>query len=99
MGNRHPICLCQNTLKEYTVDPGDICRNCCRELSPNHHGSIYICLKDNCFYDRIANQSYFICDECYNTNDGINNGNNNMDQIDFICNKLLSSMNTISYVF
>ena len=82
-------------LKRDTVQSGDICKNCVRELSPDEDKSVYICLKDNCFYGLIANQMYYICDQCYNVNDEVNG---HMDKIEFICNKVLSSINTISYV-
>ena len=99
MNNKsYPICLCQRPLREYAVDPGDICINCVRELSPNEDKSEYICLNDGCFFDQIANQCYLICAQCYNPSNAIH-GNDNMDRVEFICNKIKSSIDTISYVF
>lgn len=94
-----PSCLCQKALEKYEVDPGDICINCLRELSPDTHEAIYICLVGDCFYYQIANQSYYICEQCYNINDTMSNGDKNMDKVEYICNKVLSSLNIISYVF
>lgn len=99
MNISQPICLCQKELNIAEVDPGDVCRNCIRELIPDIDESIYLCRSGECIYRHIANQMYYICEQCYNENHTMNNNNNSMDKVEFICNKLLSSMTAISYVF
>ena len=94
-----PICLCQNAMQKDEVNPSDICSNCVRRLSPDNDKSLYWCSSTDCIYKHIAQCNYVICEECYNDNETTNNDNNSMDKVEFICNKLLSSINTISYVF
>ena len=93
-----PICLCQNTLTKYNSQSWT-CANCVREISKDNNKSIYACIAADCIYKHNAQQIYVICEECYNSNETTNNDNNNMDEVEFICNKLLSSLNTISCVF
>ena len=91
------ICMCQKGLdKENNVYQGDICQHCCRLLSPVDDDCVYICPRSDCIYKRTSTVNYYICTQCYNTNDSTNNTNIETLQVQFICNKTLSSLNAIS---
>lgn len=95
MNHPQSMCFCQNALEcAYQVKQGDICRNCVRELSLN--ANKYSCLSTNCIYRRISNQPYYICEKCHNGDKAMDKGNEALDRIQFICNKISSSLDTIS---
>ena len=97
--NNHPICICQNILKQYNrVSQGNSCRNCWRSISPDHGESRYRCSSSNCVYKRISGQVYYICDQCYHAPNIVNNDDNDMNLVEFVCDKVSSSINRISYV-
>lgn len=88
------VCLCQSQLNK---GKGIICRNCLRE-SKRKPNQMYRCYNKNCIYKKMAGADYWMCKKCYRSYDAEYDNNTTEDQVQFMCNKVLSSLNTISYV-
>ena len=92
----HPICLCKNMLKEHNSESWTgFCANCARQISDIGQ-SMYACVATDCIYKNMVHANYIICQECYN--ETTSDDSNDSDNVEFVCSKLLSSINTISYV-
>ena len=102
MNNPDQQCICRKSLNKYNSSAaphGTVCRNCLKELSSNSSEPIFACAASGCFYIHIANQNYIICQNCYNVENTTTFASDDMDKTEFTCNKIKSSIDTISYVF
>ena len=89
------LCYCAHPLKHDAEVPDSRCCNCCKEISPESEEAIYTCFDQNCIYRKLVGGHYYVCQDCYEEDDAKKDLNEN-NKMEFILNKFICSINSIS---